>query len=157
MTHEAEFFAKATQTQKVRVSVRGICIDHDEILLQKPVDNPNACYAFIGGKLEHGELMRDRLRMEFLEEFGLQVTDLAYCFVVENRFMVEGQIFHGLEHYYEVKVSSRNHIQREKHIAAHWIPITHLKQLDVRPLLVKNAVIEHKWHTIKHIEVPIVQ
>ncbi|QQE11992.1 NUDIX domain-containing protein [Planctomycetota bacterium] len=156
MTHEAKFLSNAIQAKQVRVSVRGICIDHGEILLQKPVDDPNACYAFIGGQLEYGEVMRDRLAIEFCEEFGLKVIEAEYGFVVENRFMVHGEVFHGLEHYYFVKISSRDFIQREKHIAAHWIAIDYLEQLDVRPLPVKSAIVEGKLHTIKHIEVPLI-
>ncbi len=70
----------------VRVRVAAIVVNDGHLLVQKPTDDPDACYAFIGGMYEVGDTLVERLRLEFEEETTAKVLSARYLFVVENRW-----------------------------------------------------------------------
>lgn len=149
------FLSQVVRDRSVRVSVRSICVHDDAILAQRPADDPDACYAFVGGALEHGELMEERLRAEYLEELGAEVDVLSYLFVVENRFHFEGGLIHSLEHYYEVALRQREVASREPHLSFHWIRLAEIHGIDLRPHVVAGALADGTWRERRHFAVPL--
>ena len=128
---------------------------HDgALLVQRPADDPASCYAFIGGGLETGELMEDRIRLEYREEMGRQVVRAQYLFVVENRFRTTAGICHSLEHYFSVDLDSHEVRSREHHLVQCWLPLSQLPEYDVRPRVVRDAIVDGTWETRKHLTVP---
>jgi len=93
-----------TNRNIVRVRVAGIVVRDGQLLVQKPTDEPDSCYAIIGGEYEVGDTFERRLRLEFEEETNVKIVRAHYLFVVENRFLWNGKPFHGVEHYFEVEI-----------------------------------------------------
>jgi ADP-ribose pyrophosphatase YjhB (NUDIX family) len=128
---------------------------HDgAVLVQRHADDPASHYAFIGGGLETGELMEDRIRQEYGEETGRQVVRARYLFVVENRVRTAAGILHSLEHYFSVELDSHEVRSREPHLVQCWLPLAQLSAHDVRPHVVRDAIVDGSWETRKHLVVP---
>lgn len=98
--------------------------------------------------------MEDALQREYTEELGLTITRAKYLFVVENRFWVKKNIFHGLEYYFQVKLNSYKIESLEPHLTHRWLPVERLKNYNVRPHVVRDVVASGKWRTTKHLVVP---
>lgn len=123
------------------------------LLVQRPADDPASCYAFIGGGLETGERMEDRIRQEYREELGREVVRAEYLFVVENRFRTAAGLVHSLEHYFLVELDGYDVRSREDHLVQCWLPLRELPAHDVRPRVVRDAIIDGSWTTRRHLVV----
>ena len=154
MSEQDAFLARVAEKGEIRVSVRSICVRDGALLVQRPADDPAACYAFIGGGLETGELMEERIRQEYREELGREVVRARYLFVVENRFRTAAGIVHSLEHYLAVELDSHEVRSRERHLAQCWLPVSRLAAYDVRPHVVRDAIVDGSWETRRHLVVP---
>jgi ADP-ribose pyrophosphatase YjhB (NUDIX family) len=154
MSSEDEHFRRVVQTRAIRVAVRAICIRGDALLVQRPADDPTACYAFIGGQLEVGDTFESRMRAELDEELGAKLVRAQYLFVVENRFRVADGLVHALEHFVRVDIEGE-HSSREPHLTQRWVPLAELAQLDLRPTVVRDALVDGSWTTVKHLQVPL--
>jgi ADP-ribose pyrophosphatase YjhB (NUDIX family) len=151
MSSQTEFFSKLAQERRVRVSVRSIAIRDQMVLLQRPTDEPESCLAFIGGALEYGELMEDRLRAEYSEEFGIVPVTAEYLFVVENRFEVGDRLIHGLEHYFEVGLPAGDVAAREPELTPVWVAMEALATADVRPRVVRDAIVDGSYRSLRRL------
>ncbi|HLM68220.1 MAG TPA: NUDIX domain-containing protein [Longimicrobium sp.] len=149
-----EFLHRVAETGAIRVSVRSICIHDGALLVQRHADDPASYYAFIGGGLETGETMEDRIRAEYREETGREVVRARYLFVVENRVRTPAGILHSLEHYFAVELDSRDVRSREAHLVQCWLPLGQLADCDLRPRVVRDAIIDGSWETRKHLVTP---
>jgi ADP-ribose pyrophosphatase YjhB (NUDIX family) len=155
VTREQEFFKLAASRNLVRVSVRAIVVKAGRVLVQKPTDDPAACYAFIGGGYEVGDTLFSRIAQEFEEETNARVVDCQYLFVVENRMRLNGTLLQGLEHYVAVTLDREDITSRETHLAQHWLPLSSLKDYDVRPWIVRDVVAEGRLQHVRHLVVPL--
>ena len=150
-----QFLKKIIAAGALRVTARSLCISDDRILVQRPSDDPSANYAFVGGKLEYGETLSDRIRTEYEEELGLRIAAPRYLFAVENRFWHNGAIYHGLEHYFLVAPPAVSTLKsREQHIEFHWLPVRQVGQFDLRPHVVRDVVSDGSWRDIRLLTVP---
>ena len=147
-----KFFEKIAERKDIRISVRSICLQNGYLLVEQPSDDPHACYSFIGGELEFGELMESALKREYREEIGLEVKILRYLFVVENRFLFNNKLIHSLEHYFQTEIEHTKITSQESHIIQRWLPIKHLKKYDVRPHVVRDAICDGSWDVKRLIE-----
>ena len=86
MTRQDKFFQAVAERNIPRIRIVGIVIDDGMVLVQKPVDDPDACYAFIGGEYEMGDTFESRLRCEFEEETNARVVNCTYFFVLRLGF-----------------------------------------------------------------------
>jgi ADP-ribose pyrophosphatase YjhB (NUDIX family) len=154
VSSQEALLAKMAAKGALRVSVRSICMHDGALLVQTHADDPSACHAFIGGGLEAGELMEDRIRREYGEETDRQVVRAQYLFVVENRVRTAAGILHSLEHYFLVELDSYEIRSRESHLVQSWLPLSQLSAYDVRPRVVRDAIIDGSWKTHKHLIVP---
>jgi ADP-ribose pyrophosphatase YjhB (NUDIX family) len=147
-------FDTTARTRTLRVSVRSICIHAGALLVQRDARDPRSHYAFIGGGLEAGERMEDRVRAEYLEEAGREVVRAEYLFVVENRVRSSAGIHHSLEHYFRVDLDSYDVRSREPHLVQSWLPLAAVAAADLRPHVVRDAIADGSWRTVKHLVVP---
>jgi ADP-ribose pyrophosphatase YjhB (NUDIX family) len=154
MSNPDAFLEGVVKKGSIRVSVRSICMHAGAVLVQRHADDPSSYYAFIGGGLETGERMEDRIRAEYSEETGRQVVRAQYLFVVENRVRTAGGILHSLEHYFRVELDSYEVRSREPHLVQCWVPLGELPAHDVRPHVVRDAIVDGSWETRKHLVVP---
>lgn len=154
MTRESEFFAAVAARQVVRPRVAAIVVHDERVLVQRPADNPAACYAFVGGEYEVGDTMESRLRAEFEQETTARVVHMTYLFVVENRFVHDGHYVHGLEHYFLATLDTPHVEAREPHHSFHWLPLASLGSADLRPQVVRDAVRSGTWLEVRHLMTP---
>jgi ADP-ribose pyrophosphatase YjhB (NUDIX family) len=155
VSREQEFFNSPESRNVVRVSVRAVVLSKGRALVQKPTDDPNACYAFIGGGYEVGDTLVSRLRQEFEEETNAKIVDCQYLFVVENRGRVNGKLVQSLEHYFAVILDRKDIESGERHLAQRWLPISSLKDYDLRPWIVRDVIAEGRLHSVRHLVVPL--
>jgi len=151
VSRQDEFFAAVAGRNVVRPSVRAIVIVDGQLLVQRPTDEPDACYAFVGGEYEVGDSFESRLRREFEEETSARLVSCAYRFVVENCFEHAGRLIHNLEHYFEVVLDRVAIESREPHLAQHWLPIDRLAEHDIRPHVVRDAIVAGTWRDARHL------
>jgi ADP-ribose pyrophosphatase YjhB (NUDIX family) len=154
MSEPSAFLTSVAKSGAIRVSVRSICLHDGAVLVQSHADDPASYYAFIGGGLETGELMEERIRSEYREETNRQVVGARYLFVVENRVRTDAGILHSLEHYFLVELDSYDVRSRESHLVQSWLPLSRLSTYDVRPHAVRDALVDGTWQTRKHLVVP---
>jgi ADP-ribose pyrophosphatase YjhB (NUDIX family) len=154
MSDPDAFLTAVAEKGAIRVSVRSICIHDGALLVQRHADDPSSYYAFIGGGLETGERMEDRIRSEYREETGREVVHARYLFVVENRVRTPAGILHSLEHYFLVELDSHDVRSRESHLVQCWLPLDGLPACDVRPRVVRDAIIDGSWETRRHLVTP---
>jgi ADP-ribose pyrophosphatase YjhB (NUDIX family) len=154
MTRESDFFAAVAARNVVRSRVAGIIIADNQLLAQKPSDDPAACYAFIGGEYEVGDTFVSRLHAEIEEETTARCVRAEYLFVVENQFKSAGVLVHGLEHYLLAEINRADVQSREPHLVFHWLPLDELAQIDMRPHVVRDAIVSGAYLQVRHLIVP---
>lgn len=135
----------------IRIKVRGIALRNGRVLVQRPTDDPDACYAFIGGSYEVGDTFAERLRIEFSEETNVTVVDSRYLFVLERRWRLGGKLDHVVDHYFQVTLDREDVESREAHLAQHWLPVANLKDYDLRPSVVRDVIAEGRLHSVRHL------
>lgn len=122
MNRQDQFFAAVASRRLVRPAVRAIVRSERGFLVQRPTDDPDSHYAFIGGEYELGDTFDERLRKEFEEETSARVVSAEYLFVVENCFLVKEGLVQTLEHYFEVVLDKVDVVSREAHLEQLWLP-----------------------------------
>ena len=155
MTQQSDFFEADAARRIVRPRVAGIIIRDAQLLVQRPADDPASCYAFIGGEYEVGDTFVSRLRAEIEEETNARLVHAEYLFVVENRFVVDGVLIHGVEHYLLAEIDRYRIQSHESHLSFHWLPIDYLAKYDLRPHVAREAIANGDYNRIKHLVVPL--
>jgi ADP-ribose pyrophosphatase YjhB (NUDIX family) len=150
-TLEDRFFATVAARKLVRPAVRAIVRSELGYLVQRPTDDPDAHYAFIGGEYEVGDTFEDRLRKEFEEETSATIVSVEYRFVVENRFLTSSGLVQTLEHYCEVVLDRTAVTSREPHLEQLWLAEDVFARADVRPAVVRDALRSTDWHAIRRL------
>lgn len=145
------FFQAVATRQIPRVRVAGIVVEDGKVLVQQPADDPSSCYAFIGGEYEIGDTFESRLRKEFEEETNARVRQARYLFCVENHFRYRGQLIQQAEHYFLVSLDRHDVVSNEKHLKQHWLPLETLASVDLRPVVVRDAVACGSYLTDRHL------
>jgi ADP-ribose pyrophosphatase YjhB (NUDIX family) len=151
VTSQDQFLNAVAARRLVRPSVRAIVIRDGLTLVQKPSDEPSAPYAFIGGEYEYGDTFESRIQREFEEETNARVLSWSYLFVVENRFLWQGALIHGLEHYVEVALDRMDVESRVNYLAQHWLPLDRLNEFDLRPGPVRDVLASGQFRSIRHL------
>jgi hypothetical protein len=75
--------------------------------------------------------------------------------VVENRLRVGGRPIQGLEHYFAVTLGPKEVRSREARLAQHWLPVSSLKDYDLRPWIVRDLIAEGRLHSVRHVVVSL--
>ncbi|TIV81740.1 MAG: NUDIX domain-containing protein [Mesorhizobium sp.] len=152
MTFRQDQFFQAVASRRIpRVRVAGIVVDRDSVLVQQPTDDPSACYAFIGGEYELGDTFETRLRKEFEEETNARLIECEYLFCVENHFQHNGNSVQQTEHLFLVNLDRHDVESRESHLDQHWLRIAELATADLRPRVVRDALIDGTYLTRRYL------
>ena len=155
MDRQDQFFSAVAARRLVRPSVRAIVRSKPGFLVQRPADNRESNYAFIGGEYEVGDTFEERLRKEFEEETSARVRRAEYLFVVENRFLWRGKLVQSLEHYFEVELDRDEVTSREPHLEQIWLAEEQFAQANVRPVVVRDALVSGDWRNARHLTVSL--
>ena len=155
MSTQDRFFAAVAARRLVRLAVRAIVRSERGFLVQRPVDTPDGHYAFIGGEYELGDTFEERLRREFEEETSAKVVAATYRFVVENRFLWQGELIQTLEHYLEVELDRTEIASNEPHLEQVWLAPDRFAAADVRPLVVRDALASGDWLNVRRLAVAV--
>lgn len=153
MNSEDRFFSAVASRQLVRPAVRAIVRSSMGFLVQRPTDAREGHHAFIGGEYELGDSFEDRIRKEFEEETTARVVSAEYLFVVENRFLSNGQTIQTLEHYFDVKLDRHDVQSREPDLEQIWLSHQAFVAADVRPKVVKDVLLSGDWLQTRHLRV----
>ena len=135
---------------KIRVSVRAICIVEDKMLFQTDLNDKVPVYATLGGELEAGEKMEERLKLEFMEEAGTEIEIVKYLFVIENFLIYNEKPVHSLEHYFLIKLPSEEFISRESHLSFHWLPVKEIPKFNIKPKALKDVILKGELEDVRH-------
>jgi ADP-ribose pyrophosphatase YjhB (NUDIX family) len=154
-SRETDFFQAIASRQLPRIRVAAIVIRKGYLLVQRPTDDPRACYALIGGEYEIGDTFESRIKLEFEEETTAKVVFSKYLFVVENRFMHSGQLIQAVEHYLEVDIDTAEVTSKEPHLSQHWLPIAKLLDYDLKPAIVRDLIYSGSYLKAKHLVVEL--
>jgi len=146
-----QFFHAVASRQIPRTRIAGIVVNDEKVLVQKPADDPSACYAFIGGEYEAGDTFEKRLRREFEEETNACVVAARYLFCVENHFRYNGHHLQQVEHFFLVSLDRHDIVSREAHLTQHWLPLADLSSVDLRPFVVREALASGSYLTDRHL------
>jgi len=152
---EQDSFTTIAPRNVTRISVRAVVLSKGRALVQKGSDDPSGCYAFIGGQYEVGDTFVSRLKQEFEEETTAEIVGCKYLFVMENRLRVNGRLIQSIDHYLEVTLDREDVESKERHLSQHWLPISTLKDYDLRPWIVRDVIVEHQLHSVRHLVVPL--
>ena len=150
-SRQDRFFQAVAARQIPRIRVAGIVVQDDAVLVQRPRDEAEACYAFIGGEYEVGDSFATRLAQEFEEETTARLVSSTYAFCVENRFLYNGQMIQQVEHYFFVDLDRRTVESREPHLSQHWLPRADLGAYDLRPHVVRDLLAEGRHRDVRHL------
>lgn len=153
MLTEDEFFRRVIAENRIRPSVRCIVLNStgQNLLVQRNPTSREPYVAFPGGRVEVGETFVECLGREFQEETGAQVVRADYLFVLENMFHYKGDLVHGVEHYFEVALDRERFETLEPHVINEWIPLTQLADTDLRPIIVRDAIVDGSYRTVQHL------
>jgi 8-oxo-dGTP pyrophosphatase MutT (NUDIX family) len=153
MSEDNEYFEWLAEGGRIRVGVRAIIFDgsRKRILLEKNVEVKNPFYYFVGGGIQVGETMLECIRREVREEIRAEVVQAKYLFVVENFFCYEGEIRHGLEHYFAVTLDREDLHSTNPALEYRWFPVDGLVEIDLRPLIVRDAIIDGSYALLRHL------
>lgn len=152
MTFRQDQFFRAVAARRIpRVRVAGIVMEGGSVLVQRPAGDPNACYAFIGGEYEVGDTLETRMRKEFEEETNARLVECEYLFCVENHFRYRDSAIQQVEHFFLVKLDRRDVESAESHLRQHWLAIGELGSTDLRPHVVRDALIDGTYLTRRYL------
>jgi len=93
-----------------RVSVVGLFIDNQEVLLLHQMTSPEPdCWDLPGGGLESGETLFDGLKREIQEETGIEEFNVDKLLTVVEGFFPQpdGQLMHSLNIVYQCSLDSK--------------------------------------------------
>jgi ADP-ribose pyrophosphatase YjhB (NUDIX family) len=155
MTSQQRFLDELTAMRAIRASVRSIILHEDHVLVQQPSDEPASCYGFPGGRIELGETLEQRLRKELHEEVGAAIASMRYLFFVENRFVHRDGLVHLLEHFFAVELTGYQLASRESDLIVRWLPLKELGNFDLRPHVVRDAIVKGEHLAVRHLVVPL--
>lgn len=151
---ESEFLEGVAARNAVRLRVVGIVVRSGQLLVQRPADDPDACYALPGGEYEVGDTFVSRLRTEIEEETTARLVDAEHLFVVENRFTHGDVLVHSLEHHLLAEIDRSEVESREAHLTFQWLPIERISEYDLRPIVVRDTIAAGECASFRHLEVP---
>ena len=123
----------------------GILVHGDAVLVTQEADG---LYAMPGGHLEFGETLALCLSREIFEETGLNVEADKLVYVVENFFVHRGVDTHEIGFYFLVDLSSEFPTPdrdgfipaNEARVRPRLLPLGQLRNVDLRPHLVRDAL-----------------
>jgi 8-oxo-dGTP pyrophosphatase MutT (NUDIX family) len=153
MTDDYTFFRWMVESHQIRPSARAIVVNPSSghFMVEKNHGALDHYLNFVGGGVELGETLEACLMREFQEETDAGIVRMEYLFVVEHFITFEGEITHGLEHYFEVALDREDVRSSTEGIEFPWLPKDDLAEADLRPHIVRDAIATGTYRTIRHL------
>ncbi len=114
-------------------------MDKGKILVCR--DKKNMNYFLPGGHIEFREFSSDALSRELKEELSLEVREMTFIGVVENMYEVRGNSYHEINFVYSVSHRGLDARSMEEHIEFSLFSPEEFKREDVRPVKLKEALL----------------
>ena len=153
MPDDHEFFRQVLKSQQHRPNARALIFDstHQHILVEKNLGARENYVNFPGGGIELGETLQECIAREITEEIGARVRDFEFLFLVENFILFEGQYLGGIELYCEITLDSDKVEPQEDGYEFHWIEVADLKDVDLRPAIVRDRIFDDTYRDVRHL------
>jgi 8-oxo-dGTP pyrophosphatase MutT (NUDIX family) len=119
--------------------------------VEKNVEIDSPFFNFIGGGVEVGESMVECIGRELSEETNACISEARYLFVVEHFIHYRGEVRHSVEHYFEVTLDRTDVVATNPGLLYEWIPIDQLSQVDLRPGVVRDCIIDGSYRHVNHL------
>lgn len=135
---------------KFNYRVATLIKSNNKILLHK--NKEDDFYAIPGGRIMIGETSENALKREFIEEIGAKITIKNYLGTVENFFEYNEKKYHEVMIVYESNFDSDSNFYKKERIIGLegngkiefiWKTIDEIKELDLRPLFLKENIISN--------------
>lgn len=126
--------------QQFEIIARSIVILENKILLCRARGKEH--FYLPGGHVEFGEKAEDALKREFQEEMAVKVRDIQFVGVVENYFTQNEEEHHELNLVFSAKMKEMETRSMEDHISFTWIPLAELPEANVKPIALRDAVVQ---------------
>ena len=153
MNDYTDYFVWLAEGEWIRVSARAIIFNRarNQILIERNSGIQNKFSNFIGGGVEVGETLQACIERELNEETNARITHAEYLFVVENFISHESEIRHSLEHYFEIDLDRDDVVPRNGGIEYVWSTINELDEVDLRPVVVRNRIMDGTYRRVSHL------
>ena len=153
MPDDHEFFRQVLKSQQHRPNARALIFDsaHQHILVEKNLGAHENYVNFPGGGIEVGETLQECITREIMEEMGAGVRDFEFLFLVENFIPFEGQFLGGIELYCEISLDTDKVEPQEEGYEFHWLEIAALKDVDLRPAIVRDRIADDTYRDVRHL------
>lgn len=130
-----------TDKQKFNFRVAVIPYNNNNQVLLQRVKNEEYL-SLIGGRVKLGETTANALLREVQEELGILINqkNLDLVYVCENFFKINGKDIHELLFIYKYALNSNMSYKviDKENVKAEWFKIEDLKNLNIKPAIVKN-------------------
>ncbi len=130
-----------TDKQKFNFRVAVIPYNNNNQVLLQRVENEEYL-SLIGGRVKLGETTANALLREVQEELGILINqkNLDLVYVCENFFKINGKDIHELLFIYKYALNSNisYKVIDKENVKAEWFKIEDLKNLNIKPAIVKN-------------------
>jgi 8-oxo-dGTP pyrophosphatase MutT (NUDIX family) len=153
MSSYTDFFTWLADGRWIRVSARAIPFNRagDHVLVERNHGSGNDYLNFIGGGVEVDESLQECVVRELTEETDAQIVAAQYLFVVENFMPYGEQTRHSLEHYFAVTLDRELVRPRHQDVEFVWLPIAELAATDLRPIVVRDSLIDGSYARVAHL------
>ncbi|MCM2998307.1 MULTISPECIES: NUDIX domain-containing protein [Paenibacillus] len=139
----------------IRNSAKAIIIQQGKLLLTKNKDNDGFFYLFPGGGQEHGEVLKETLKRECVEELGVQVEvqDLVYVreYIGKNHeFAAWDHDVHQVEFYFVCSLAQEAPAQMDgtqpdpDQIGVEWVDIRQLDHIRLYPKALGHQLVNNE-------------
>jgi 8-oxo-dGTP diphosphatase len=126
--------------KEFEILVRAVIVSNGEILLCR--SKARGYYFFPGGHVEFGERVEDVLKRELNEEIGIEPKSFRFIGFVENIFEEDGKSHHEVDLFFSAEVDKDKLCFGEDHIEFEWKPIENVSNIDVRPRVARDKVVD---------------
>lgn len=153
MPDDHAFFRQIIESKQHRPSGRAIILDstRQHVLVEKNLGARENYLNFPGGGIKFGETLQECIAREIMEEIGGTIRDFKFLFLVENFILFEGQYLGGIELYCEITLDSDKIESQEEDYEFHWIEVTTLKDVDLRPVIVRDLIFDGTYRDVRHL------
>jgi ADP-ribose pyrophosphatase YjhB (NUDIX family) len=128
--------------KQIETVSRAVIVKGDEILLCK---TKNSQFYFLpGGHVEFGETAAVALARELKEELGVETVSADFMGSLENLYQQNGDEFHEYNFIFRAEISGEINAT-EPHIEFEWRKLSELKDLNLRPELMKNVILQNSF------------
>lgn len=150
-----------TNGHNFHLRVAGIIKEDDKYLIMQI--EGSSYYMIPGGHVELGENSKEAIIREIKEEVGVDIDiESLKLFCYQENFYTKNNIReHWIENYYIVKIKEKLEINNWsieendkgvlKTLHFKWVTLEELKEIDLRPVTIKNLLIDEKTNSFNHI------